>query len=136
MCVCERVTHTRIPEGRRLLGLGALEGTPLLADWQNYLSCYKTASGEVHETYGIMGAENGLSYSNGEFADAARRLDVAPRRLHPVVCISANTLLVFVDTHGEEVVHLCPAAVAPSELLAIDVRRQALKGVAAAVLVR
>ena len=51
-----------IPEGKRLLGLGTIKGTPILVN--SYLgnpTCYKTASGEVHDTRMRMGAGVGLS---------------------------------------------------------------------------
>ena len=47
------------------------EGTPILAD-PNYGEprCYKTASGEVHNTVLIQGYEVGLTFSDGVFTDA------------------------------------------------------------------
>ena len=69
-----------IPEGKRLLGLGAIEGTPILADSDGDPCSYKTASGGVHDTDVIMGSNLGLSFSkdgpwwarkrNGVFAGA------------------------------------------------------------------
>ena len=60
-----------IPEGKRLLGLGTIKGTPILADSYNgQPTCYKTASGEVHDTRKLMGPDVGLSFSDGVFADA------------------------------------------------------------------
>ena len=60
-----------IPEGKRLLGLGTIKGTPILANsYSGNPTCYKTASGEVHDTRKIMGSGDGLSFSDGVFANA------------------------------------------------------------------
>ena len=70
-----------IPEGKRLLGLGTIKGTPMLADSRTGNPIYyKTASGEVHDTYSIMGSADGLSFSDGVFAD------VEGQRYHGFVC--------------------------------------------------
>ena len=60
-----------IPDGERLLGLGCVKGTPILAGVSHgHPSCYKTASGEVHDTDKIMGSGIGLTFSGGVFTDA------------------------------------------------------------------
>ena len=57
-----------IPEGRRLLGLGRIEGTPILANSYNGdATCYLTASGEVHDARMRIGRHLGLSFSDGVF---------------------------------------------------------------------
>ena len=58
-----------IPEGKRLLGLGTIKGTPILAA-SDSPSCYKTASGEVHDLNIHLGRGFGLSFSDGVFAHA------------------------------------------------------------------
>ena len=69
-----------IPEGKRLLGLGTIKGTPMLASSRGTPTCYKTASGEVHDTRMNMGSQFGLSFSDGVFAD------IQGQRYHGFVC--------------------------------------------------
>ena len=59
-----------IPEGKRLLGLGTIKGTPILAATNGKPSCYKTASGGVHDLNLHLGRGFGLSFSDGVFAHA------------------------------------------------------------------
>jgi len=82
-----------IPDGERLLGLGSVKGTPILAGVSHgYPTCYKTASGGVYDTRGIMGDNLGLSFSDGVFTDAEGQ------RYHGFVC-SPPSALAAVGAH-------------------------------------
>lgn len=81
-----------IPDGERLLGLGRVEGTPILPHPRGNPSCYKTASGEVHtccsktasgKAHRVnMGGADGLTFANGMFTDAEGQ------KYHGFVCNS------------------------------------------------
>ena len=56
-----------IPEGKRLMGLGAVQGTPIIEDDDGQPTSYKTADGKEYDTKYLLGKNINLSYRHEKF---------------------------------------------------------------------